>query len=341
MDFNTFIKNRRPEWARLGEVLDQVDKSGMESLNPEEAEEFFTLYRRVSSDLNLVQTRSGNPALLEFLEGLVARAWANLAAPRMANPIKALWAVLRHRFPAAVREEWRLVALATAIFLAGALFGFTATMIDEQTAQVFLPPSHTSQKPSERVAELEKMEREGKTRVNNPGDHAMFTTLLFTHNIKVTGLAFVLGLTFGLGTMAILFYNGATLGSLAALYLNDGVILFFVAWIGPHGSIELPCVFLGAGAGLMMARAQYRRDLGSLWHQMRGMRTKMVHMFIGTACLLVIAGVVEGGFSQVNEPTLPYPLKVAVAIALFASLLLYLFKIPVKADAEHPNRLSQ
>ncbi|MDH5638585.1 MAG: hypothetical protein OEZ04_08845 [Nitrospinota bacterium] len=50
MDFNTFIKNRRPEWARLGEVLDQVDKSGMESLSPEDAEEFFTLYRQVSGD---------------------------------------------------------------------------------------------------------------------------------------------------------------------------------------------------------------------------------------------------------------------------------------------------
>ncbi|MDH5637881.1 MAG: stage II sporulation protein M, partial [Nitrospinota bacterium] len=247
----------------------------------------------------------------------------------------------RHKFPAAVREEWSLVAMATTIFFVGALFGFTATMVDEQTAKVFLGPSHTSERPADRVVRLEKMEREGKTRVNDAGDHAIFTTFLFTHNIKVTGLAFVLGLTFGLGTMAILFYNGATLGSLAALYLNDGVILFFVAWIGPHGSIELPCVFLGAGAGLMMARAQYRRDLGSLWRQIRGMRTKMIHMFIGTACLLVIAGVVEGGFSQVNEPTLPYPLKVAVAVALFASLLLYLFKIPVKTGAEDLNRLSQ
>ena len=322
----------------MRQALDRVDKSGMESLSPEEAEELFALYRQVSSDLNLVQTRAGNPALLEFLEGLVARAWANMAAPKMTNPIKALWTVLRHRYPATVRSEWRLVALATAMFLAGAFFGFAATMVDSETAKVFLPPSHTGQSPSERVKELEEMEKKGKTRIDGAGEHAVFSTFLFTHNIKVTGLAFALGLTFGLGTAVVLFYNGASLGSLAALYLKDGVFLFFVAWIGPHGSIELPCILLGAGAGLMMSRAQYRRDLGPVWRQLRALRGKMVHMFLGTACLLVVAGIVEGGFSQVNEPTIPYPLKVAVAAALFCALLLYLFKIPVRKDPVEGSR---
>jgi uncharacterized membrane protein SpoIIM required for sporulation len=332
MDFNQFIQRRRPEWERLRIALDRVEKGGMESLSPDEAEEFFSLYRLASSDLNLAQTRSANPALLEFLEGLVGRAWANIAAPRLSNPIKALWRVLRHRFPAAIRAEWRLFAFSMAVFCAGALFAFAAAMMDEKTAGIILPPEHMSQRPSERVQELEAMERMGKGRVDSAGEHAAFTSFLFTHNIRVTGLVFALGLTYGVGTVVLLFYNGAMLGALAALYLNDGVILFFAAWIGPHGAIELPCVFLGAVAGLMMARAQYRRDLGPLWAQVRAMRPRMVHIFIGTAALLVVAGIIEGGFSQRNEPTIPYPFKVAVAVALFSALLIYLFKIPVRPE---------
>jgi uncharacterized membrane protein SpoIIM required for sporulation len=89
-----------------------------------------------------------------------------------------------------------------------------------------------------------------------------FTTFLFTHNIRVTVLGFALGFTFGIGTVLILFFNGAMLGSLAALYLSDGVMVFFLAWVGPHGVIELPCVICGCMAGLMLARAQFRRDAG-------------------------------------------------------------------------------
>ncbi|MDH4184066.1 MAG: stage II sporulation protein M, partial [Nitrospinota bacterium] len=300
----------------------------------EEAEELFALYRRVSSDLNLAQTRSANPALLEFLEGLVGRAWANMAAPRMTNPFKALWLILRHRFPSAIRSQWRLFAFSAGVFAAGAIFAFAATMFDETAARIILPPEHANISPSERVRDLEKQETTKKGERIDAGGHAIFTTFLFTHNIKVTGLVFALGLSFGVGTVIMLFYNGAMLGSLAALYLNDGVILFFVAWIGPHGVIELPCVFFGATAGLMMARAQFRRDLGPVWTQIRAMRETMTHIFIGTAMLLVVAGVVEGGFSQVNEPTLPYPFKVTVAAALLVALLIYLFKIPVKPPSE-------
>jgi len=334
MDFNQFIQRRRQDWERLRTILDRVEKNGLESLSPAEAEEFFTLYRRASGDLNLAQTRSGNPALLEFLEGLVGRAWANIAVPRLANPAKALWEVLRRKFPLAIRAQWRPFALSMALFCAGAAFAFAAVMVDETAAGVILPMEHLMQKPSERVNELEAMEQRGKTRIDTAGEHAAFSSFLFTHNIRVTALVFALGLTYGVGTALLLFYNGAMLGALAALYLNDGVFLFFVAWVGPHGSIELPCVFLGATMGLMMARAQYRRDLGPLWSQVRAMRPAMTHIFIGTMVLLVVAGIIEGGFSQINEPTIPYPFKVAVAAALFCALMIYLFWMPAGKGAQ-------
>ena len=51
---------------------------------------------------------------------------------------------------------------------------------------------------------------------------------------------------------------------------------------------------------------------------------------VGTATLLVLAACIEGGFSQVNEPALPYPLKIGVAAALFIALLVYLFWMPIR-----------
>lgn len=331
MDINKFISDERPRWQRLETLLQLVDGKGLQSLDPVQTEEFYSLYRLVSSDLNLVQTRTANSALLEYLEGLVGRAYADLSVPREFHPFSAWWKIVRHEFPAAIRSEYKLLGLTAAVMLAGVLFGFFSTMVAPETAEVFLGVEHLAQTPAERVAELEMRETEGKTQLETASKQAEFSTFLFTHNIRVMVFGFALGLTFGVGTIIMLFYNGAMLGSLAHLYLRDGVMTFFIAWVGPHGSIELPCILFGCTAGLMLARAQYRRDRGTLLVQIRDLRRKLVDIVTGTATLLVIAGIIEGTLSQVNEPSMPYALKIAVAVMLFSALLMYLFVMPVKS----------
>lgn len=331
MDLNRFIQLRKPRWARLEALLDQVEQHDLSSLPSDDVDELFDLYRLSSSDLNWAQTQTGNPALLDFLEALVARAYCLLAPPARAQPFKSWWRMLRHAMPATVRREWRLLALSAALMLAGALFGAVATGIEPELARVFLPPEHLSQSPSERVAELEALEVSGEPRVDGQG-FVLFSSFLFTHNIRVCVLAFSLGLTFGIGTGIVLFYNGAMLGCIAWRYFHDGVGEFFVAWVGPHGSIELPCIVFAGAAGLMLGRAQWRARRGSVWPTIAQMRGQLLTIVVATASWLVIAGIIEGGFSQINEPTIPYPLKIAVAGLLFLMLLAYLFAMPVKND---------
>jgi uncharacterized membrane protein SpoIIM required for sporulation len=330
MDLSSFLRERQPRWDRLSQVLDQVDQAGLESLSSEEIHRLFSLYRLVSSDLNLVATRTANPALIEYLESLVGRAYVHLVPRRRYRLFREWWKVVRYRFPRLIRKERNLMGLVTAIFVLSVAFGYLATALVPTTAEIFLPAEHVNVSPSARVASLEALERSGKTRVDTAGKHAEFTTFLFTHNIRVSFLCFSLGLTFGIGTVALLVMNSAMLGSLAALYAADGVLSFFIAWVGPHGAIELPSILFASLGGLMLARAQFRRDRGSFLYQLRQMRGDLIDLLIGTCSLLVIAGIVEGGFSQVNEPTIPYPLKHAVAVILFIALVAYLFWMPVK-----------
>lgn len=342
MDLNRFVADRRPRWQRLAELLDRVDRAGLAALAAEEADELFSLYRLTSSDLNFVQTQTGNPAVLDSLEHLVARAYAHVTPPRRLQPLRTYWRIMRHEFPGLMRRERKLLALATLGMVAGVLLGFVGTMVEPDTSLVFVSafPYHLSQSPSERVAELEAMERAGRGQIETTGEHARFTAELFTHNIRVTIFGFALGLTLGVGTMIVLFYNGCILGSLAYLYYDDAVMTFFIAWVGPHGAIELPCILFGCTAGLMLARAQLNFEHGTTWQQIRAMRPALIHILVGTATLLVIAGVIEGGFSQVNEPTLPYPLKIAVAVLLFVGLAAYLFLLPVSPTSSKSNEVA-
>ena len=68
-------------------------------------------------------------------------------------------------------------------------------------------------------------------------------------------LAFSLGALTIAGGILLLFYNGVILGAVATMYILDGVPLFFFAWVGPHGALELPAIIFGGAAGLVAGRA--------------------------------------------------------------------------------------
>lgn len=331
MDVLRFIEQRSGRWDRLAVLLDRLDanaKRGHEPLAANEVDELFRLYRLASSDLNHAQTHTGRAALLAPLEALVARAHGRLTRPARARPLRWWWRTMRHGFPAAIRRQWAMVALATALLLGGAAFGAVGTAVEPDFNRIFLPAEHLSQTPAERVAELESPD--GAHRVA-AGGHAVFSAFLAANNIKVSVLALALGLSFGVGTAVVMFFNGALLGCIALGYVTGGVGVFFVAWVGPHGSIELPCIVFAGAAGLIIGRAQWRG--GGVWERLARDRDDLVALITGGSTLLLVAALIEGGFSQVNEPTLPYGLKIAVAGVLFVLLLAYLFLMPVQPDA--------
>ena len=101
--------------------------------------------------------------------------------------------------------------------------------------------------------------------------------------------------------------------------------LFFFAWVGPHGALELPAIVFGAAAGLVAGRALLMPGDDSRAASVRRVLPSVWRMIAGTMLTLVLAGIVEGSFSQFSSKSVPYALKIAVAVLLFAGLTLFLF----------------
>src|SRR5919199_3717281 len=103
MDLSTFLRQRRPDWRRLEDILDQVEGSGLGSLDDDQAVEFGRLYRRAASDLNQAQTFVSGESTERYLNDLVARAYLAIYGKTKADP----WALLRHLlwgYPAVFRR---------------------------------------------------------------------------------------------------------------------------------------------------------------------------------------------------------------------------------------------
>ena len=319
MNIERFLADRRDMWDELANLLHRAEDI---DLSRKEMQHLVELYRRTCSDLNRARSYTANPEILGYLNQLTGRAYRYIYRAAHETPVwDSLKRLVTHEIPAAFRRERLYVAIAAAAFLAGTLFGSVAVLIDPANGQRLVPPMFFTERPRDRVEKIEN----GKERIDNLEKAVVFGASLYTHNIKVAFLAFSLGaLTIVLG-LAILFYNGVTLGAIATMYILDDVPLFFFAWVGPHGALELPAIIFGGAAGLLAGRALLMPGSLSRGASLRQVLPSVWRMIIGAALVLVLAGLIEGSFSQFTARSFPYVLKISVALILFIGLMAYLF----------------
>lgn len=321
IDLEQFVRREQPYWNELEDLLDRVEERSLDTMDLEEVKRLHYLYRRVSSDLSQIENYISEPELKQYLENLVSRAYIQVHRDRESTGEFGFWNWLVHTLPATFRKHAWAFLLVVAIMSSGMLFGGAAVALDPGVKTYLLPFSHLQQHPSDRVEQAEE----------NPasveGAKARFSAMLMTHNIKVSILVLVLGLTFGVGTVVVTFYNGVILGAVMGDYMLAGESVFLAGWLLPHGIIEIPAILMAAQAGMVLAGALVGwEDRNPLFDRLRQVGPELITLISGVAILLVWAGIVESVISQYHEPVFPYELKIAFGVFEGIILVLYLWK---------------
>ena len=183
-----------------------------------------------------------------------------------------------------------------------------------------MPFEALQESPAQRVAR--EQQEQGRQLAGQKG---RFSAELMTHNTQVALMTIALGMTFGFGSVVILFYNGVILGAVAYDYVHGGQTVFLLGWLLPHGVIEIPAILVGGQTGLVLAHALIgwgsrisRADrLRAIWRD-------VVTLAGGLAVMLVWAGIVEAFLSQYHEPVISYGMKISFGLVEAALLTLFL-----------------
>ncbi len=320
MDLSTFLNQRRPDWRRLEEILARVEGSGLAVLDDEQAAEFGRLYRRAASDLNQAQTFVSGEATTQYLNDLVARCYLVIYARTKVD----LRAVARHLvfgFPATFRRHLGYFLLAAALFALGTAFGLLASYFDGDVARAFLlPQEFPTIQPQEEGAE-------DQTPLIDTGHLSEFSTMLFTHNVSVTLVAYALGITLGLGSAWLMFYNGVTTGALMAVFWEAGQLRAFATGILPHGVLEIPAALLGGAAGFVLAAGIIRARPWPRLEELARAGKESLRLVSGCFPLLACAALLEAGVARAPDWFLSSGVKLTVAgvfAVLFAAYTLLL-----------------
>ncbi len=306
MDLTTFLTERRPEWRKLEQLLEQVEGSGLGSLDEDQVVEFGRLYRRTASDLNQAQTFVTGDATVRFLNDLIARAYVAIYGKTRID----WWSLLIFcvwGYPAVFRRHLPHLALATGLFAVGFLFGLLAAWFDPAVGRAYLLPSDmpTIQppKPGEDLQQAPM----------NSGQLSAFSSFLFTHNLTVTLVAFAVGIFLGVGSIWLMFYNGVGAGALCAVFIEAGQFKAFATGIVPHGVVEIPAMLIGGAAGLVLAEGILRARPWPRLEEMSRKDVDAVRLLYGAVPLLMCAAVIEAGVARAPDWVLSSGLKLAVA----------------------------
>jgi uncharacterized membrane protein SpoIIM required for sporulation len=307
-----FIKQRKNAWQRLEELLKLLDRSSLVRLGREEVRELGRIYRRTASDLAIARAESRDPRVVIYLNSLVIRAHGRIysADAQGGNRVRLFFT---RELPRTFRRTWRYTFLSFSVFMIFAIIGFIGTHYDPEFSElVGVSPAFR-----ETVIETQTHWWEQLNTMNQQG-----ASLIMANNILVTIYTFAFGATFGIGTIFYLAVNGANIASVVALTYRAGFGNDLVTFMVGHGVVELSCIFIAGGAGLLIGSALLMPGDLTRADALKTRGMEAVRLMIGVAILLAVAGTIEGFISPAPiDPRIKYSIGAITGVAMYSYLL--------------------
>ena len=303
---------------RAFEALHAADWDALEKFLDGEsafdAAELPSRYRRLCQALALAADRQYSPGLVDRLNRLALRGHHALYRNRRRETGRVL-EFLAAGFPRLVREEWRLVAAAAALF-----FGPLLALL--WVLQQFPEFVHYLLSPDE-IALFHEMYDPANRRIGVPeAEHSIFMFAFYIwNNVRIGFQTFAGGLLFGVGSAFFLGANGLFVGAAAGYLTQVGYSETFWSFVAGHSSLELLAIVLTGAAGFRLGLAIIAPGGESRRTALVAAARPAVRIVYGAAIMLVAAAFVEAFWSPITD--VPFALKISVGIAGWVLLVAY------------------
>jgi uncharacterized membrane protein SpoIIM required for sporulation len=304
-----WVEKRRPHWNRLEQLVGLSGRSGVSALAPTDLQELALLYRQIAADLASVREDSTTTNLAHYLNQLLGRAHNIIYMGRKTEGRNIL-TFYRSTYPLIFRQTFANTLAAFLIFLCAAIAGVLLTLNDPSFSRHLLGPRMIQS------IEQHKMWTDSVVTVK-----PVASSEILTNNLSVSILTYALGIAAGVGTVWMMLLNGLLIGVVGTACWQGQMSLLLWSFVAGHGVLELPAIFIAAGAGFIIARGLLFPGALPRGESLVRAGKLSAQLFFGTIPLLLIAGFIEGFISPSD---VPIPMKFTLAGGLFTLLVLYL-----------------
>jgi uncharacterized membrane protein SpoIIM required for sporulation len=312
-----FVAERTPRWTELRALLARAQSRGLASLSGDEVRRLGALYRAATTDLAAARGFRMSEATVAHVNRLCVAAHDLVyAGHRGGGTLRRAATFLAAGFPALVRRTWRFHAFAAAAMLLPGIAAFLVFRGDADLAERTL--GTVFQQRAERAA---AMPDDARRYIEVSG---MWMPLMswgiMANNIVVSLIGFAAGAVGCVGGVWLLAQNGVSLGGGFAVFHDAGVPGVLWTFVAAHGPLELTAIAIACGAGLRLGLSLVVPGRRSRAAAFRETGLESVALLLGTASMLVVAGLLEGFLSPSAAPA---PVKWAVGAATAVGMAWY------------------
>ena len=302
MTSGDFEHKNMARWAEYELLVGLMEKG---KAGPD-AEKLPRLFRELSLDLSLAESRMYGAQVTERLNELVIRGYELIYQTRRGSWENVVTFVAA-TFPQTVRKEWRLFWLCNAVFWLPFFALLLSAEHDIRWIQAVLG--------ADGMASMEQMyggkEQQLSHLRSEYGSNFMMFCFYIYNNVAIDFRIFAGGMAAGVGTLFFLLFNGLHIGAAAGYADHACNPESFWSFVAGHSSFELLGMVVSGMAGMRLGLAILRPGRLPRVRALVEASKQALPLIYGAAIMTTLAAVVEGFWSA---QALPSNLKYTVGI---------------------------
>ncbi len=245
-----------------------------------------SIYLEVSEDLSYAKTFYPGSNTAFYLNGLAATAHQKIYTNKK-EPGNVFWNFYVHDFPKFFYQYQKQLLLSFVIFALFIAVGAFSAASDGAFVRAILGDAYINMT-------LENISNDDPMAVyKKMGELDMFLGITI-NNIRVSLMAFTLGILAGLGTVYVLMQNAIMLGAFQYFFYQNGLLWESARTIWIHGTIEISVIVIAGCAGLVVGKSiLFPQTYTRLTSFIKGVKDGL-KIVLSTVPFFIIAGFLEG-----------------------------------------------
>jgi len=313
-----FIKQNSAKWKEYEDT-----PAG----NPDILAERFII---ISDDLAYAKTFYPKSKTTSYLNGLAAGFHQSIYRNKKekANRFVYFW---QYELPLVFKQYHRQILYSFLFFTISFFIGVLSAKYDNSFVRLIMGDDYVNM-TNENIAKGDPLG------VYKSHDSFIMFWLIAKNNITVMVQTFVLGITYSVGTIAGLFYNGVMVGSFQYYFISKGVGLASIGiWI--HGTLEISTIILSGAAGLILGNSiLFPKTYTRFVSLKRGAKDGM-KIALGIVPIIVTAAIFEGFVTRHTE--MPLWLSFTILGSSFLFIIWYVVIYPIRLSIKLKSDLTK
>lgn len=311
-----FIRRNIEKWKKTEKVVDQAGR-----LNPDLLAQAYT---ELTADLAFAQTHYPASRITIYLNNLASELHNKIYQNKREkwSRIITFW---NREVPLTMYSARKELIVSLIVFGISVFVGVISALNDDTFVRLIMGNYYVDM-TLDNIARGEPMAVYG-----NSSQTPMFLGITF-NNIRVSFLAFGMGLLTSFGTAYVLVYNGIMLGSFQTFFFQQGLLGESMLAIWMHGTLEIWAIIVAGAAGIALGNGwlfpgTYRRIDSFRMGAIKGLK-----IVVGTIPIFIIAGFIESFLTRHTH--LPVFIRLGVIALSVAFILYYYIYLPNRRHDE-------